>query len=410
MAAAAAITGVTGYAQNAGFSGEEKYITPAAAPHSNKYTQIQWGGDIQRDGCGIPLSYKDKMLLPAENSVIALNESDGSIADSMELPENCSTEYSGAVLGTKLLQPTENGVCIIDMEDMTLSNSYTFDGTIAADCAMTEKYGYTAIELDGGYEFLCFELSSDELKVLWSMELKEHPSAAAIQGDNIIFAAGDSIFTHDYKSDVSHEIPVGKKISGAPFASQYAVFFTTEDGNAGKVRLNADGSMEDDTLTFCKVGSAPSSPVAWNGRLYTATADGFYILDNLNMEVTYIISDIKGGCTPQVHYGSGPYIYTVAPREERWAIYSVLDMDDSSEPTYSILAQMDNFSKGAFCASEKGSLYFLDAIGRTYSLTLAPFDLFGLILRLIVLLALLVLVFIWIKKVAKRRENLRPKY
>ena len=31
-------------------------------------------------------------------------------------------------------------------------------------------------------------------------------------------------------------------------------------------------------------------------------------------------------------------------------------------------------------------------------------------LLLVVLLALLVLVFIWIKKIAKRRENLRPKY
>ena len=84
-------------------------------------------------------------------------------------------------------------------------------------------------------------------------------------------------------------------------------------------------------------------------------------MDNLNMEVSYIISDIKNGCTPQVHYGSGPYIYTVGKYDDKWAIFSILDMDDSSEPSYSILA-------------------------------------------------LLALVFVWIKKVAKRRENLRPKY
>jgi hypothetical protein len=150
--------------------------------------------------------------------------------------------------------------------------------------------------------------------------------------------------------------------------------------------------------------------VSWNGRLYVPTADGFYILDNLNMEISYIITDIKGGCTPQVHYGNGPYIYTVAKREDKWAVYCVQDMDEKSEPTVAILAQMEDYTSGAFCASDKGTLYFRDAIGRLYALTVAPFDVFSLILRLVVLLALLVLVFFWLKKVAKRRADIHPKY
>lgn len=404
------LTGVTAGAESAGFSGENRYITASAAPVSNKYTQIQWGGDIQRDGCGIPLAYGNKVLLPAEDSLIVLNETDGAVADSMELPGECSTEYSGALIGSRLLQPTLNGLCLIDADDLKLKASRTFDGSISSDCAIIDGMGYTSVQLDDGYEFVCVDLGSETLDTLWSMELDEKPSSPAVQGDNIIIAAGSSIFTHDYKSGSSTEIPVGKEITGAPFASQYAVFFSTADGNAGKLRLNTDGTLEEDTLQFCKIGEQPSSPVSWNGRLYTATKDGFYILDNLNMEITYIITDIRGGCTPQVHYGSGPYIYTVAPREDRWAIYCILDMDDSGEPTYSILAQMDNFKGGAFCASDKGSLYFRDGIGRMYSLTAVPFNIWNLIIRLVVLLALLVLVFIWIKKIAKRRENLRPKY
>lgn len=332
------------------------------------------------------------------------------MVDSAELPGECSTDYSGAVLGNTLLQPTLNGVVLMDLETLKVGRSRTFDGSIAADCAVIDDMGYTAVQVNDGYEFVCIDLSSDSLDTIWSMKVSEKPSAAAVQGDNVIFASGSSIFTHDYKSDSYHEVPVGKVITGTPFASQYAVFFSTEDGNAGRLRLNSDGSLEEDTLEYCKIGAEPSSPVSWNGRLYVATADGFYILDNLNMEVSYIITDVKGGCTPQVHYGSGPYIYTVGKYEGRWAVYSILDMDDSSEPSFSILALMESFENGAFCASESGSLYFLDDIGRVYDLTILPYNVWTLIIRLVVLLALLVLVFIWIKKVAKRRENLRPKY
>ncbi len=314
------------------------------------------------------------------------------------------------MLGDTLLQPTADGVALIDAESLSVKAYRTFDGIISADCAIIDSMGYTAVQRDDGYEFVCIDLSADELDTIWSCKADEKPSAAAVQGDNIIFACGSSIFTHDYKSDEFHEISVGKEITGSPFATEYAVFFSTADGYAGKLRLNSDGTLEDDTLTFCKIGSLPSSPVSWNGRLYVSTADGFYILDNLNMQVTYIISDIKGGCTPKVNYGSGPYIYTVAPRDDKWAVYSILDMDDSSEPTFSILAQMENYNGGAFCASANGSLYFRDGIGRVYSLTIAPFDIWSLIIRLVVLLALLVLVFVWIKKVAKRRADLRPKY
>lgn len=275
---------------------------------------------------------------------------------------------------------------------------------------MIDKLGYFAIKSDDSYEFLCVDLSSPELSTVWKYEMTNQPTAATIQGDNVIFGTGTSLIAHNYKEESFTEIPLGKEIAGAPFATEYAVFFTTKDGNAGKLRLYPDGTLEEDTLTYCEIGKNPSSPLSWNGRLYISTNDGFYILDNLNMDVTHIISEIKGGCTPQVHYGSGPYIYTVAKREDRWAVYCVRDMDEESEPVTAILAQMEDYTTGAFCASANGTLYFRDGIGRVYALTVAPFDVLGLILRLVVLLALLVLVFVWLKKVAKRRADLRPKY
>lgn len=410
MAAAMMITGAGAAAASGGFSGEQRLITASAAPHDSKYTQISWGGDVRRSGCGIPLSFGNRLLLPQESSVLALSESSGAVTDTVPLPESCSQDYAGARIDYTLLQPTENGVCLIDTESMKRRAFRSFEGKTASDCAMIDDMGYLAVEADGGYEFVCIDLKSESLDTLWSVKTEEQPSAAAVQGDNIIFSAGSSIYTHDYKNDSFCEIPVGKEIVGSPFATQYSIFFSTADGNAGKLRLNADGTLEEDTLTFCKVGGSPSSPLSWNGRLYVAADDGLYILDDLNMEVTYTVSEIKGGCTPQVHYGSGPYIYTVAKRENRWAVYCVLDMDDESEPAASILAQMEDYTGGAFCASDNGTLYFRDAFGRVYALNIAPFDILALILRLVVVLALIVLVFFWLKKIAKRRADLRPKF
>lgn len=405
-----ALTGTVSFAQSSGFSDEKGRISASPTPHDNKYTQIQWGGDVKRETCGVPIPDGENVLLPAGNKLLCISETDGSETASVELPQNCSESYSGALSDKKLLQPMGSGIAYIDAESMTVLSSRDVGGEIASDCSVKDGLGYLAVAADGGYEFLCVDLGSDGLDTVWSARMDEQPTSAALQGDWVIWGCGGSLYTHHYKQDVMNEIPLGKTVSGAPFTTEYAVFFSTQDANAGKLRINSDGTLEEDTLTWCEVGSSPVSPVSWNGRLYVPTADGFYILDNLNMEISYIVTDIKGGCTPQVHYGNGPYIYTVAKRENKWAVYCVQDIDEKTEPTVSMLAQMEDYTNGAFCASDKGTLYFRDAFGRLYALTVAPFDVFSMILRLVVLLALLVLVFFWLKKVAKRRADIHPKY
>ncbi|MGN1341346.1 MAG: hypothetical protein ACI4WS_13725 [Oscillospiraceae bacterium] len=404
------MSGLPAFAQSSGFSGEDRLVTAAAAPYNNKYTQIKWGGEESRSDCGIPLTCSERLLLPCGSSLLFLGEETGEVKAEVALPDECSEKYAGARLEASLLLPTEHGISLINTEKAAVTSSRCFDGATASDCAIIDEMGYVAVESGDGFEFLCIDLGSEGLTTLWSCEVPEQPTAATVQGDNIIFGAGSCLYTSHYKDGGLIEIPLGKEITGAPFATEYAVFFSTKDGNVGKLRLNPDGTLENDTLFYCKVGGSPSSPLSWNGRLYVAAEDGFYILDNLNMDVTHIITEIKGGCTPQVHYGSGPYIYTVAEREDRWAVYCVLDMEEESDPSVSILAQMENYTNGAFCASSKGTLFFLDGIGRVYALTIAPFDVFGLIIRLVVVLALIVVVFIWLKKVAQRRADLKPKY
>lgn len=386
-------------------------ISPAAAPYSNKYTMIKWGDDTKTrfEHCGIPISFGEFLLLPAADKLLFLSEEDGTEHSFVQLPQKCSENYSPDLSEKGLLLPLEKGICLINPEKREISAQRDFSGEIVTDCRIYGNYGFFGVKSGEKYSFLCVDLS-DSLKTLWETELSEQPSGGVVLGDFAVFASGSSIYTHALKSDVVNEIPTEKKITGNPFATEYALFFSTEDGYAGKLRLNEDGTAEQDTLTFCKTGEKSSSPLVWNGRLYTAAGDGFYILDSLNMEVNFRIEEIKGGCTPQAHYGSGPYIYTVAPYGEKYAVYSILDMDEEAQPTVTKMALMLGFSSGSFCASQNGTLYFRDDFGTVYALAKAPSDIFGLIVRLIVILALLALVFIWIKKLAKRREKLHPKY
>ena len=53
------------------------------------------------------------MFLPTSDKLLALSEADGSETASVELPQNCSTSFSGAISEKKLLQPTERGVSYI---------------------------------------------------------------------------------------------------------------------------------------------------------------------------------------------------------------------------------------------------------------------------------------------------------
>ena len=107
FSAAAAIvvvlTGTIAFAQSSGFSDEKGRISASPAPHDNKYTQIQWGGDVKRENWGIPVPNGELVFLPTSDKLLALSEADGSETASVELPQNCSTSFSGAISEKKLL-------------------------------------------------------------------------------------------------------------------------------------------------------------------------------------------------------------------------------------------------------------------------------------------------------------------
>jgi outer membrane protein assembly factor BamB len=290
---------------------------------------------------------------------------------------------------------------------MQVVSSRSFDGAVCTDAAMIDNLAYFGISGESGYEFVCVDLS-DELKTVWEYKSEDRISSAAVYGDYVVFGCGSKLVSCDYKSGAATETEIGAEISGAPFAGEYAIYLSGADGNVYKLRLNDDGTAEDGTLTPCEVGGTLSSPLAWNGRVYVSSSEGFYILDSLNMDIMQSYPEIKSGTDPIVCYGNGSRVYLVAQSTDYWCLYSIYDIDDLDEPDVSQLAKLENFEGGRIAVGSGGTMYFRDGVGRLYALAVAPYSILMIVIKLILLLALIVILFIWLRQWAKQRNAKKP--
>ena len=409
MLLSAALINVCAYAESAGFRNEQKLVSNAKAPYDKKYTNIQWQLEAA-ENVGAPIAYEDSVLLPCGDEVLRLAEENGTRMAAIKLPETVCTDYSGAMLGKILVQPTASGICTIDFTDGTIKGHKSFDGTVDSDVAIIDSMAYFSIKADGGETFYCVDISAD-MTVLWEYPADADMTSSTVQGDYVIFGAGKKLVTAHYKDGTTNEIPLDSEIIGAPFASQYAVFFTTVDGKAVKIRLNNDGTMEEDTLIACAIGTGASAPLAHNNRLYVASDTGLHILDSINMENITTLSDIKNGCDPIICRGNGNRVYTVSTYSEGgWALHSVYDPGEDSEPIDEAIAGLYSFADGKIAVSENGTMYFRDDIGRLFALTLVEYDIITIIIKLVVLVLIIGGIFFWIRLVGKRRAANNPRY
>lgn len=327
---------------------------------------------------------------------------------SIKLASGICSEYSGVMNGNILVQPLENGICTVDFTDGSVTASREF-GDIDSDVAVIDDMAYFSAKNGSSETFFCIRLDS-ELNTLWEFTAEADITSPSVQGNNIIFGAGDKLITCNYKSGTSHEIPVGAEITAPPFASQYAVFVTTGDTTV-KLRLNDDGSMVEDSLISCRTGEGSSAPLSYNSKLYVTSAEGLHILDSINMEITHTIPEIKNGSDPFICRGNGTRIYTVSEYSEGgMALHSVYDEGEDNEPIDSILALMQNYDGGKSAVSDSGTLYFRDGTGRVYALTLVEYNVFQMVIKLVLLAALIAGVFIWIRLIGKRKSQSYPKF
>lgn len=394
------------HAESVGFNNEGTLVSNARAAYDSKYTNISWQLEAA-ENVGAPVVYGDSVLIPCGSSIVRYSEENGTKMAEIRLNSPVCADYSGVVSGSVLVQPLESGICTVDFTDGSVTTRREF-GKIGSSIAVIDDMAYFAADNGSGETFYCVSLDGS-LTTLWQYEAAEDITSPTVQGDFVIFGAGENLVVCHYKDGTANEIPLGGKITAAPFASQYAVFAVLSDTTV-KLRLNADGSMEEDSLLSCHTGENSSAPLVYNSRLYITSAEGLHIIDSINMEIIETLPDIKNGSDPFICRGNGTRVYTIADYNGGMALHSVYDAGEENEPADAILAVLENYDGGKSAVSDNGTMYFRDGTGRIYALTRVEYDIFTMVIKLVLLAALIVCVFIWLRLMGKRKEKSQPRF
>lgn len=400
------LTGITAYADSAGFAVEDEAAISAKTPFSKDYVQILWS-TAEAETAGVPISNGEFVLIPNLNKVNKLSEREGKRIASAELAEKVSENCRGAVLNGVLVQPTRTSVYVINVEDMSVKCSAEFGG-IVTDIAVLNNFAYFGAKTDSGYKFVCADVS-DGLKTVWEYASDKQPTSPSLFGGYVLFGAGEKLVAHSTEGGEYIENPVGAEITSV-FAGKYAVFMSGADGRLYKLRLTEDGKTEEETLTSCELGGTLTAPAELNNRVYVGSTEGFFIVDGLNMELVRAFPEIKNASAPFIVYGNVQRAYTAAPHADkdgtRWYLYAVLDTDD--EQTASEIAKIIDYTDGRSDVSLSGIMFFRDAKGQVWAVAERENDLFTIILKIVIMIAIVVMLMLILRAWSKKRAEKRP--
>lgn len=398
------MTTLTVFAESAGFAAESETAVSAQTPYDKKYVSIDWHTS-SGETVGVPVSYGEFLLVPTINKVNKLSEKDGKITAAVKFDEKVSENCKGAVVNDTLIQPTRTSLYAVSLENMSVACSKTF-GEIVTDIAIADNLVYFGYKDGGKFKFCCADFS-DDLETAWEYESDKAVTSPARIGDSVIFGAGDKLVVRT--NDGFAENSVGAEITYV-FAGKYAVFMCCSNGELRKLRLDEDGKTEEDSLMSCELGSELTAPAGIDNHIYVGSADGFFVVDGLNMEITKKFDDLKNACAPIVTVGSGVRAYTAAPHADssgdRWYLYSILDTDESQ--TASELAKIIDFTNGKISVSESGRMFFRDAKGQVWAVSATKPNMFIAVLKIIILIAIFIMVLLIVRAWAKKRQAKKP--
>ena len=334
-----------------------------------------------------------------------LSEKDGKVTATVEFNEKVSENRKGAVVNGTLIQPTRTSIYAVDLENMSVVCSKTF-GEITTDIAAADDLVYFGYKDGSKFKFCCADIS-DGLETVWEYETDKAVTSPARIGDTVMFGAGDDLIVRT--EDAFIENPVGVEITYV-YAGKYAVFMCCSNGELRKLLLDEDGKTEEDSLMSCEVGSALTAPAGIDNHIYVGSADGFFVVDGLNMEITKKFDDLKNACAPVVTVGSGVRAYIAAPHADssgsRWYLYNILDTDE--EQTASELAKIIDFTNGKISVSESGRMFFRDAKGQVWAISATKPNMVIAVLKIVLLIAIFIMVLLIVRAWAKKRQAKKP--
>lgn len=389
--------------ESAGFAVESERAFPVLAPYDKNYVRISWN-TAERENCGAPIVDGESVLLPSGHTITRFSEKNGEVLGTAELTEKVSENCKGAIIGKTIVQPARTSLFTVDSETMTVKKSNKF-GEITTDIGVLNNRVYFGIKSDSAYKFICAEL--DSLETVWEYDSEKPVTSPALLNGQVIFGAGENLVVVTGSARV--ENPVGAKITHI-FAGKYAVFMSCADGNLRKLRLTEDGKTEPDSLMSCKLGGELTAPAEYENRVYVGSTEGFFVLDGLNMEIAKAFPEMKNSSAPVICYGSGQRAYTAAPHTDpngnRWYLYAVLDSDDGI--SVNEIAKIIDFTNGKTAVSERGIMYFRDARGQLWTLAISETNVFMIIVKVVLILAIIVMALVIIRAWAKRHAAKQP--
>lgn len=397
-------TTAAAFAESAGFAAERDTVVSAQTPYDKNYVSIDWHTSAG-ETVGVPIPYEDFLLVPTINKVNKLSETDGSVKETAEFDEKVSESCKGAVANGTLIQPTRSSLYAVDLEDMSVVCSKSF-GEIVTDAAVSGELVYFGYKSDGKFVFCCADVS-DDLKTVWEYSSDNAVTSPARIGDKVIFGAGDKLIVRTDNGFT--ENLVGAEIKYV-FAGDYAVFMCCSNGELRKLRLDENGMTEEDSLISCELDGELTAPAGIDNHIYVGSSKGFFIVDGLNMKVIEKFDDLEDACAPVVTVGSGVRAYTAAPHADpdgsRWYLYSVLDNDGTCNA--SELAKIIDFTNGRISVSESGRMFFRDAKGQVWSISLVKPSVFVTVIKIVLIVAIFVMIMLILRVWAKKRQAKKP--
>lgn len=402
---AAAISALTALsAFGAGFASEGETALTVQTPYDKNYVSIDWNTS-EAETVGVPLCYGEYVLVPTLNKVNKLSEEDGKITAAAVLDEKVSENVRGVILNDTLIQPARTSLYVIGLEDMSVTSSKSF-GEIVTDVAAADDLAYFGYTDGEKYKMCCADIS-DGLNVVWEYETENAVTSPSRIGDRIIFGDGDRLVVRQDDRFVKND--VGAEITYV-YAGKYAVFMSCANGELRKLRLDEEGVTEADSLMSCMLGGKLTAPAGVENHIYVGSAEGFFVVDGLNMEVTKCFEDLKNSSAPVVTTGGGVRAYTAAPHADRsgdrWYLYNILDTDE--DQTALELAKIIDFTNGKTAVSQSGRMFFRDALGQVWAVSASKPNIIVNIVKIVLIIAIIVMALLILRAWAKKRQEKRP--
>lgn len=398
------LTTLCAFAESAGFAVESETVSAAQTPFDKKYISIDWN-TAQSETVGVPLTYKDFVLIPTLNKVNKLSEKDGKIVASVEFDEKVSENCRGVIIGDTLIQPTRTKLYAVDLNSMGVIFTKTY-GDIITDIAASDELVFFGFKYKDEYKFLCADMSK-ELSIVWEYDSDVPVTSPARIDDMIIFGAGDKLIVRTENGFV--ENAVSSEITHI-FAGEYAVFMSCKSGGLLKLRLDENGKTEEDSLMSCEIGGTLTAPAGIGNHIYVGSTEGFFAVDGLNMEIMKSFDELKNASTPIITTGNGVRAYTAAPHSDPdsncWYLYSILDTDDTQTATE--LAKIIDFTDGKTAVSQSGKMFFRDASGKIWAASETKPNIFVNVLKIVLIIAIFVMVLLILRAWAKKRQEKKP--